>query len=143
MKTFMAKTEEIQRNWYVVDAADKSLGRIASKIAAYLRGKHKPIFTPHVDTGDFIIVKNADKIVLKGNNKLTEKFKTYYTGHRSGLRKISYTKLINEDPVFIIEHAVKGMLPKTKLGRKMFKKLKVYTGEKHPHQAQNPQELEL
>ncbi len=142
MTTYMAKPGEIKRDWYVVDAAGKTLGRLASKIAQVLRGKHKPIYTPHVDTGDFVIVINADKIVLTGNK---EKQKKYYrhSGYPGGMTEITYEELRLKEPEFIIKKAVKGMIPHNKLGKKMIKKLKVYAGDEHPHQAQQPEELEI
>ncbi|SFL90629.1 50S ribosomal protein L13 [Halanaerobium salsuginis] len=142
MSTYMAKNEEIERNWYVVDAADKTLGRLASKIAQYIRGKHKPTFTPHVDTGDYIIVVNAEKIKLTGN-KWDQKNYYRHTNYPGGIKEVSYKELLVKNPEFIIEKAVKGMLPHNKLGNKMIKKLKVYSGPNHPHQAQQPENLEL
>ncbi len=142
MKTFTAKPQSVQRDWYVVDAADKTLGRLATEIARRLRGKHKPEFTPHVDTGDYIVVINAEKVKVTGN-KATDK--TYYrhTGYPGGLRSMTFDKLIEHAPERIIEGAVKGMLPKGPLGRAMYTKLKVYAGAEHPHAAQQPQELNL
>ena len=142
MKTYMAKAEEVQRKWYVVDAEGVTLGRLASQIATILRGKNKPIYTPHVDTGDYVIVLNAEKIVLTGN-KLDQK--TYYrhSGFPGGLKEIVYRRLIAEKPEFVIKHAVVGMLPKGPLGRQMAKKLKVYAGAEHNHAAQQPEKLEL
>ncbi|ADQ15306.1 50S ribosomal protein L13 [Halanaerobium hydrogeniformans] len=142
MSTYMAKNEEVERNWYVVDAEDKTLGRISSKIAQYLRGKHKPTFTPHVDMGDFVIVVNAEKIKLSGN-KWDQKKYYRHSNYIGGIKEMTYKELLAKDPEFIIEKAVKGMLPGNKLGRKMIKKLKVYSGDKHPHKAQKPVKLEL
>ncbi|MCC3145050.1 50S ribosomal protein L13 [Halanaerobium sp. Z-7514] len=142
MSTYMAKNEEVERNWYVVDAEDKTLGRISSKIAQYLRGKHKPTFTPHVDMGDFVIVVNAEKIKLTGN-KWDQKKYYRHSNYIGGIKEMTYKELLEKDPEFIIEKAVKGMLPGNKLGRKMIKKLKVYSGDSHPHQAQKPEKLEL
>jgi len=138
----MAKNENVERNWYVVDAAGKTLGRLASEIAQYIRGKHKPTFTPHVDMGDYVIVVNAEKVKLTGK-KWDDKKHYSHTNHPGGINEISYRELRAKDPEFIIEKSVKGMLPHNKLGRKMVKKLKVYSGPKHPHQAQQPEKLEL
>ncbi len=142
MKTFSAKPSDIQHDWYVVDAAGKTLGRIATEIAHRLRGKHKPEYTPHMDTGDFIIVVNAEKVVVTGN-KGKGKIYHSYTGYIGGLKSISFDKLIQKAPERTIEFAVKGMLPKNPLGRAMFRKLKVYAGTEHPHTAQQPKALEL
>lgn len=142
MKTFVAKPESVQREWLLVDAEDKTLGRIATEIASRLRGKHKPEYTPHVDTGDYIVVINAEKVRVTGNKA---KGKIYYshTGYVGGLKQISFEKLIDKAPERAIEFAVKGMLPKGPLGREMFRKLKVYAGAEHKHTAQQPQLLEL
>ena len=137
MKCYMAKPNEIERKWYVIDAEGKVLGRLASEIAKILSGKNKPIYTPHVDTGDYVIVINADKIVLTGK-KLSQKSYKYHTGYPGGLKEISYERMIKEKPEKIIELAVKGMLPKNSLGRAMGKKLKVYRGSEHNHEAQKP-----
>ncbi|MBQ7712226.1 MAG: 50S ribosomal protein L13 [Clostridia bacterium] len=142
MKTFMAKPGEVERKWYVVDATDLVLGRLASNVAAVLRGKNKPIFTPNVDTGDFVIVINADKVRLTGK-KLEQKYYRYHTGYIGGLKEIQYKEMMEKKPVLAVELAVKGMLPKNSLGRKMFKKLKVYAGSEHPHAAQQPVELKF
>ena len=142
MKTFMAKPGEVERKWYVVDATDLVLGRLASNVAAILRGKNKPIFTPNVDTGDFVIVINADKVRLTCK-KLEQKFYRYHTGYIGGLKEIQYKDMMEKKPVLAVELAVKGMLPKNSLGRKMFKKLKVYAGSEHPHAAQQPVELKF
>ena len=139
-KTYVTKLDDIKRDWFVVDAQGKSLGRLSSKIAAVLRGKHKPIFTPGLDTGDFVIVLNANKITVTGN-KLTEKFYYRYSGYPGGLTAISLRDQLARHPDRVIEHAVWGMLPHNKLGRAMLKKLKVYPGTEHPHQAQNPTAL--
>jgi large subunit ribosomal protein L13 len=138
----MAKNENVECNWYVVDAADKTLGRLASEIAQYIRGKHKPTFTPHVDMGDYVVVVNAKKVKLSGK-KWDDKKHYSHTNHPGGIKEVTYKELRDKDPEFIIEKAVKGMLPHNKLGRKMFKKLKVYSGPNHPHQAQQPEKLEL
>ncbi|SEG07723.1 LSU ribosomal protein L13P [Caloramator fervidus] len=142
MKTYMAKKEEIQRKWYVVDATDKTLGRLASQIAAILRGKHKPIYTPHVDCGDYVIVINAEKVALTGK-KLDQKMYRHHSLYPGGLKEISYRRLLETKPELAIEEAVRRMLPKGRLGRKMFKKLKVYRGPVHKHEAQKPEVLEL
>lgn len=138
----MAKANEIERKWYVIDAEGKVLGRLASEIASVLRGKKKPIFTPHVDCGDFVIVINADKIVLTGN-KLDQKIHAYHTGYPGGRKEVVYAEMMEKRPEKVIELAVKGMLPKNRLGRKMIKKLKVYTGSEHPHTAQAPEVYEF
>ena len=142
MKTFMAKAEDVQRKWYVVDAEGIVLGRLASQVASILRGKNKPIFTPHVDTGDYVIILNADKVVLTGN-KLDQKVYYHHSGFPGGLKETVYRRLMNEKPEFAVKHAVVGMLPKGPLGRQMAKKLKVYTGTEHEHAAQQPEKLEL
>jgi large subunit ribosomal protein L13 len=142
MKTFSAKAEQVQRDWYVVDAAEKTLGRLASEIAHRLRGKHKAEYTPHVDTGDYIVVINAEKIQVTGA-KTTDKMYHHHTGYPGGLKSISFEKLIDKVPERIIQNAVKGMLPRNPLGRAMFKKLKVYAGDEHPHTAQQPQTLNI
>jgi len=142
MKTYSAKAESVERDWYIVDAEGKTLGRLAVELATRLRGKHKPEHTPHVDTGDYIVVVNAEKIGVTGN-KATQK--TYYshTGYPGGLKDITFDKLIDKAPERVIQSAVKGMLPRGPLGREMFRKLKVYAGNEHPHTAQQPQVLEL
>ncbi len=141
-RTDVAKKKDIDKKWFVVDATDKVLGRLASDTAMLLMGKNKPVWTPNVDTGDFVIIINAEKIKVTGR-KLTDK--TYYkhTGYLGGLKEESFLSMKNRKPEFIITHAVKGMLPKTKLGRQMIKKLNVYKGKEHPHQAQNPEPLDL
>jgi large subunit ribosomal protein L13 len=140
MKTFSATKADIQRRWYLIDADGKVLGRVASQIAILLRGKHKPIYTPHMDTGDHVIVVNASKIRLTGN-KREDKFYARHSGYPGGFKSIVADKLLAQKPERVIEIAVKGMLPKNKLGRAMFKKLKVYGGVSHPHQAQHPESL--
>ena len=142
MKTFTAKPAEVKRDWYVVDAAGKNLGRLASEVAKRLRGKHKPIYTPHCDTGDYIVVINAEKINVTGN-KRKDKMYHRHTGYIGNMKSISFEKLLDKAPERIIETAVKGMLPKNPLGRAMFKKLKVYAGAEHSHAAQQPKTLEL
>lgn len=140
MKTFSAKPETVQRDWYVVDAGGKTLGRLAVEIARRLRGKHKVEYTPHVDTGDYIVVVNAEKITVSGN-KAKDKMYHHHTGFPGGIKSISFDKLIDKAPQRVIETAVKGMLPKNSLGRAMLKKLKVFAGPEHTHQAQQPKEL--
>jgi len=142
MTTYMAKPNEVDKKWYVVDAEDKTLGRLASKIATVLRGKHKPEYTPHVDTGDFVIVVNSDKVRLTGN-KWDQKIHYRHSQYPGGLKTITYRDLKKKNPNEIIRHAVKGMVPSNKLGKKMMKKLKIYDRPDHPHQAQKPQELEF
>lgn len=142
MKTFSAKSETVQRDWYIIDATGKTLGRLATEIASRLRGKHKPVYTPHVDTGDYIVVVNAEKIHVTGR-KLTDKIYYHTTGYIGNLKSISLQKLLQSKPERVIEIAVDGMLPKGPLGRAMFKKLKVYSGTEHPHQAQQPQVLNV
>lgn len=142
MKSFVAKPNEIERKWYIIDAEGKTLGRLSTEIASILRGKHKPIFTPHVDTGDFVIVINAEKVVMTGK-KLEQKAYRYHTGYPGGLKEVPYSTLMEKNPEKIISLAVKGMLPKNSLGRAMFKKLKVYRGTEHKHQAQKPEVYEI
>lgn len=142
MKTYMAKPEEVKREWYVVDATGMSLGRLASQVAAILRGKNKPVFTPNVDTGDYVIVLNSDKVTLTGK-KEEQKYYRYHTGYIGGLKEIRYDKLMAEKSDFAVQKAVKGMLPKNSIGRQMIKKLFVYKGSEHNHQAQQPKELIL
>lgn len=142
MKTFSAKAGEINHDWFVVDAADKTLGRLASEIAHRLRGKHKPEYTPHVDTGDYIVVINAEKIRVTGA-KSKDKIYHHHTGYPGGIKSISFEKLIEKAPERVIQGAVKGMLPRNPLGRAMFRKLKVYAGTEHPHTAQQPQVLNV
>ena len=140
MSTFMAKASNVERQWYVIDAENLVLGRLATQIAAMLRGKHKPTFTPHVDTGDYIIVVNAEKIVLTGK-KLDQKMYRHHTGYAGGMKETSYRRLMATKPEFALKEAVRGMLPKGPLGRKMAKKLKVYAGSEHEHAAQKPETL--
>ncbi len=142
MKTFMAKNGEVERKWYVVDATGLALGRLASQVAAVLRGKNKPTFTPNVDTGDHVIIINTDKVILTGK-KLDKKFYTYHTGYIGGLKQIPYSKMIAEKSDLAVYEAVKGMLPKNSLGRQMITKLRVYKGAEHNHIAQKPVELKL
>lgn len=142
MKTFSAKPDTVQQDWYLVDANGKTLGRLASEIAVRLRGKHKPEYTPHVDTGDYIVVINAEKIAVTGK-KATDKMYHHHSGYPGGLKSFSFEKLIERAPERVLQRAVKGMLPRNPLGRAMFKKMKVYAGESHPHAAQQPQELKI
>jgi large subunit ribosomal protein L13 len=142
MKTFVAKEHEIEKNWHLIDASDKVLGRLATEIATILRGKKKPIFTPHMDAGDYVVVVNAERVVLTGN-KLEKK--TYYrhSGYVGGLKQTTAKEMLEKKPENLIKLAVKGMLPKTSLGRRQLTKLKVYTGPDHPHEAQKPVKLEI
>ena len=142
MRTFMAKKGSVEQNWCVVDAENKVLGRLASELARILRGKHKPDFTPHVDTGDYVIVINAEKVNLTGN-KLKDKVYYSHSGYPGGIKSITAENLKAKKPEALIRLAVKGMLPKNRLGRKLFKKLKVYAGGEHPHQAQQPKPIEI
>lgn len=142
MKTFSAKNETVQREWFVVDAENKVLGRLAAEIAHRLRGKHKPEYTPHVDTGDYIVVVNAAKVAVTGN-KATDKIYYHHTGHPGGIKNISFKDMIAKHPTRVIENAVRGMLPKNKLGRAMLTKLKIYAGAEHTHRAQQPKALKF
>ncbi len=142
MKTLTPKASEIDRQWWVVDVADKPLGRVSTEIARILRGKHKPIYTPHLDTGDYVVVLNASRVKLTGN-KADQKTYFRHSGYMGGEKLIPFRRMLESHPERIIELAVKGMLPKNALGREMRKKLKVYAGEEHPHQGQQPQPLEL
>lgn len=142
MSTFMANAGTVERKWYVVDADGKTLGRLASGVAAILRGKNKPYFTPHVDCGDYVIIINAEKVAVTGK-KRTDKMYVHYTGYQSGLKERSFNDVMAKHPTFALEHAVKGMLPKNALGREMLKKLKIYAGPDHKHQAQQPEALDI
>lgn len=142
MRTFAAKKAEIEHEWYVVDAQGQTLGRLASRIASILKGKHKPVYTPHLDCGDYVIVINAEKVRVTGR-KLDQKFYHRHSGYPGGLTSISLRDQLVKHPERVLQAAVKGMLPKNRLGRRMFKKLKVYAGDSHPHQAQQPKPLEL
>ncbi len=142
MKTFSAKAESVRHDWFVVDADGKTLGRLAAEIAHRLRGKHKAEYTPHVDTGDYIVVVNAEKVRVTGA-KATDKIYHHHTGYPGGIRSMSFEKLIDKAPERVLQRAVKGMLPRNPLGRAMFSKLKVYAGSEHPHAAQQPQPLNL
>ncbi len=142
MKTFSAKTNQVERDWYLVDATNKTLGRLASEIAHRLRGKHKPIYTPHVDTGDYIIVINAEKVGVTGR-KMTDKKYYWHTGYPGGIKSITLEKLLAKSPEKVLEKAVKGMMPNNPLGRAMLRKLKVYAGATHHHTAQQPKVLTI
>ena len=142
MKTYTARAEDIEREWFLVNAEGKTLGRLASEIAQVLRGKHKPIYTPHLDCGDFVIVVNAEKVRVTGR-KLDQKMYYRHTGYPGGIKSISLRNQLQKHPERVLQAAVRGMLPKNRLGRKLFKKLKVYAGDSHPHQAQQPKVLEL
>jgi len=143
MKTFNANNENVTRDWYVIDATGQTLGRLASEVAKRLRGKHKPEYTPHVDTGDYIVILNAGNIKITGNNKMQDKKYYRHSGYPGAIKEISLDKLLATKPERVIETAVKGMLPRNPLGRAMFKKLKVYAGTEHPHTAQQPKILEI
>jgi len=143
MKTYMAKNGEIEASWHLVDMTDKVLGRVATKIATILMGKHRPEYTPHVDTGDFVVVINAEKMKITGSSKPTSRVYQSYSGYPSGLKAVSLKDMLAKHPDRVVSEAVRRMLPKTKLGRAMLKKLKVYAGTEHPHQAQQPQPLEI
>ncbi|MCF6157361.1 MAG: 50S ribosomal protein L13 [wastewater metagenome] len=140
MNSFMAKKENVERNWYIVDASDKVLGRMLTTISRVLQGKHKPEYTPHVDTGDFVIITNASKVKLTGK-KMEEKIHYYVTGYQSGLRKRMVGETLQTAPEKVFKRSVKRMLPRSRLGKAMLKKLKIYAGSEHPHQAQQPKEL--
>ncbi len=142
MKTYSARKEDVKRGWYLIDATDKTLGRLSTEVANRLRGKHKPEFTPHVDTGDFIVIVNAEKVRVTGN-KASDKTYYHHTGFPGGIKSITFEKLIEKAPERVIEMAVKGMMPKNKLSRAMLSKLKVYAGSSHPHAAQQPIPLEI
>ena len=140
-RSFMAKGEEVERKWYIIDAENKPLGRLAVQVARILSGKHKPTYTPHVDTGDFVIVVNAGKVGLTGN-KLTQSTISKHSGHPGGLKVLTYKQILERRPERLVERVVWGMLPKTKLGRDMYRKLKVYAGAAHPHAAQKPEQID-
>ena len=142
MATYMAKPAEVEKKWWIIDAADKPLGRVSTEAARILRGKHKPIFTPNIDTGDFVIIINAEKAVLTGD-KLDKKMYYHHSGYPGGLKEMTYRQLMAKKPVLAVEKAVKGMLPHNKLGRAQGKKLKVYVGDQHPHAAQKPEVWEF
>jgi large subunit ribosomal protein L13 len=142
MKSYMARPQEVERKWYVVDAEGKTLGRLATEIARVLRGKNKPQYTPHIDTGDFVVVVNAEKVVVTGK-KATQKVYRRHTGYPGGLKETSYEAMLERKPTEILRKAVKGMMPRTRLGRRQTGKLKIYAGPEHPHEAQNPQPYEV
>lgn len=142
MSTYMARPADVTRKWYVIDAAGQPLGRVATAAATLLRGKHKPIYTPHIDTGDYVVIINADEVVLTGR-KLDQKIYFRHSGYEGGLKRTVYRQLMAKKPEFAMEKAVRGMLPHNRLGRAMFKKLKVYRGGEHPHSAQQPQKWEV
>ena len=142
MATYMAKPAEVEKKWWIIDAADKPLGRVSTEAARILRGKHKPVFTPNIDTGDFVIIINADNAILTGN-KLDKKMYYHHSGYPGGLKEMTYRQLMAKKPVLAVEKAVKGMLPHNKLGRAQGKKLKVYEGDQHPHAAQKPEVWEF
>lgn len=142
MSSYVQKPHEVERKWYLVDATDKTLGRLSSKIASVLRGKHKPIFTPHVDCGDYVVVINAEKVKVTGK-KLEDKEYKRHSGYPGGLKMVTLEKMLEDKPEDVMIHAVKGMLPKGKLGRQMLKKLRVYKGAEHDHSAQKPEKLEI
>lgn len=141
-RTYVTKPEDVERDWYVVDASGQTLGRLASEVAQVIRGKHKPIYSPSIDVGDYVIVVNAEKIHVTGR-KLDQKMYYRHSGYPGGIKEMTLGRMLEEHPTRVIELAVKGMLPKTRLGRKMIKKLKVYAGPEHPHQAQEPEAMEL
>lgn len=141
-KTYVTKEEDVQREWYVVDASGQTLGRLAAQVASVLRGKHKPVYSPSVDAGDFVIVVNAEKVHVTGR-KLDQKMYYRHSGYPGGLKEITLRNLLQQHPTRVIEHAVRGMLPKNRLGRQVFRHLKVYAGSEHPHEAQQPKTLEL
>ena len=141
MKTFMKRNEDVIRKWFIIDASDKVLGRLATKVADTLRGKKKPEYTPHIDTGDFVVVINAEKIKLTGKKAASKVYRSH-SGYPGGLKEEKFAHMIKDKPEKVIETAVKGMLPKTKLGRQIFTKLKVYRGNEHPHKSQNPEVLQ-
>lgn len=142
MRTYVAKEADIARKWFVVDATDKTLGRLASEIAQLLKGKHKPIYSPHMDVGDYVVVVNASQIAVTGR-KMDQKMYYRHTGYPGGIREINLRGMLERHPTYALQFAVKGMLPKNRLGRKMIRKLKIYSGPEHPHQAQRPEPLEL
>lgn len=142
MSSYVQKPHEVERKWYLVDATDKTLGRLSSKIASMLRGKHKPIFTPHVDCGDYVVVINAEKVKVTGK-KLEDKEYKRHSGYPGGLKTVTLEKMLEDKPEDVMIHAVKGMLPKGKLGRQLLKKLRVYKGAEHDHSAQKPEKLEI
>jgi large subunit ribosomal protein L13 len=142
MKTYQAKKEELEHQWYLVDAEGKILGRVATELAKILRGKNRPTFTPHVDTGDFVVVVNAEKVVLTGK-KMKDKIYYHHTGYPGGIKEVNAEKLLAKKPTDLLRMAVKGMLPKNSLGRQMLRKLKIYAGPNHPHEAQKPVSIQI
>ena len=142
MKSYMARPQEVERRWYLVDAEGRTLGRLATEIATILRGKNKPQYTPHVDTGDFVVVVNADRVVVTGK-KAEQKVYRRHSQRPGGLKEVSYEQMLERKPEEILRKAVRGMMPKTRLGRQQFRKLKLYAGPEHPHEAQNPQPYEV
>ena len=142
MRSYVAKPSDIEKTWYVIDAEGQTLGRLATEAATLLRGKHKPTFTPHIDTGDYVIIINAEKVEVTGK-KRKDKIYRHYTGFRGGVREVSFERLLEKKPEEIVRHAVKGMMPNGRLGRQMYKKLKVFKGPEHPHQAQKPVKWDL
>lgn len=143
MRTPSAKKGDVERVWYVADAEGKVLGRFASGVARILRGKHKPFYTPHIDGGDHVVIVNAEKIRVKGNNKARQKVYTSYSGYPGGLKKQTLEDALEKRPAFVLEHAIRGMLPHNKLGRQMMKKVRIYAGPEHPHRAQSPEPIDL
>ena len=142
MKTYMPTASSVERKWYVIDAADQTLGRLSTEVARLLRGKHKPVYTPFLDTGDYVIVVNAEKVHVTGK-KMEEKIYWHHTGYIGGQKKVTLKRLLQTHPERVVEHAVKGMLPKGPLGRQMYRKLHVYAGPEHPHQAQKPEAYKI
>ncbi|HZY57920.1 MAG TPA: 50S ribosomal protein L13 [Rubrobacteraceae bacterium] len=142
MKSYMARSHEVERKWHLIDAEGQTLGRLATEIARLLRGKNKPQYTPHIDTGDFVVVVNAEKVVVTGN-KAEQTVYYRHTGYPGGLKETSYETMLERKPTEILRRAVRGMMPKTRLGRQQLRKLKIYAGPKHPHEAQNPQLYEV
>lgn len=143
MKTHSAKASEVDRKWFLADADGKVLGRLATEVARILRGKHKPMFTPHVDTGDHVVIVNAAKVRVTGTNKPDQKVYTRFSGYPGGLKSTSLRRMLETRPEFVLEHAIRGMLPKNKLGRQMLKKVRIYAGSDHPHQAQMPEAIDV
>jgi large subunit ribosomal protein L13 len=141
-RTYVTKPKDIQRDWYVVDASGQTLGRLASEVARVVRGKHKPIYSPSVDVGDYVIIINAEKVRVTGR-KMDQKMYYRHSGYPGGLKEVSLRRMLEEQPTRVIEHAVRGMLPKNRLGRAMLKKVKIYAGEDHPHEAQQPEPLDV
>ena len=143
MKTLSAKASEVDRKWFLANADGKVLGRLATEVATILRGKHKPMFTPHVDTGDHVVIVNAAKVRVTGTNKLEQKVYTRFSGYPGGLRTTNLRRMLETKPEFVLERAIRGMLPKNKLGRQMLKKVRIYAGSDHPHEAQAPEAIDL